>query len=157
MYKLDLEKAEEQEIKLPTFVGLWRKQGSSRKTSTSASLTTLKPLIVWVTTDSGKFLETGVPDHLTCLLRNLYVGQEATVRTRPATTDWFKIGKGVHQGCILLPGLLNLHAEYIMQNAGLDQSQAGIKLARRNINNLRYAYDTTLRAVKKNERAFWWG
>ena len=97
-----------------------------------------------------KFLKKmGVPDHFTCLLRNLCAGQEATVRTRHETTDWFTIGKGVHQGCILLPGLLNLHAEYIMQNAGLDQSQAGIKLARRNINNLRYAYDITL-MVKKN-------
>ena len=105
MYKLDLEKAEEQEIKLSTFIGSWRRQGSSREISTSASFTTLKPLIVWVTADSGKFLETGVPDHRTCLLRNLYVGQEATVRTRHGTTDWFKIGKGVHQGCILLPGL----------------------------------------------------
>ena len=152
MYKLRLEKAEEQEIKLPTFVGLWRKQGSSRKTSTSASLTMLKPLIVWVTTDSGKFLETGVPDHLTCLLRNLYAGQETTVRTGHGTTiAWFKIGKGVHQGCILLPGLLNLHAEYIMQNAGLDEAQSGIKITRRNMNNLKYADDTILwQKAKKN-------
>ena len=84
-----------------------------------------------------------IPDHLTCLLRNLYAGQEATVRTRRGTTDWFQIGKGVCQGCILSPCLFNLYAEYIMRNAGLDKAQAGIKIARRNINNLRYADDTT--------------
>ena len=81
----------------------------------------------------------GIPDHLTCLLRNLYAGQEATVRTGHGTTDWFQIGKAVCQGCILSPCLLNLHAEYIMQNAGMDEAQAGIKIARRNTNNLRYA------------------
>ena len=86
----------------------------------------------------------GIPDHLTCLLRNLYAGQEATVRTGHATTDWFQIGKGVCQGYILSPCLLNLYAEYIMRNAGMDEAQAGIKIARRNINNLRYADDTTL-------------
>ena len=86
----------------------------------------------------------GIPDHLTCLLRNWYAGQEATVRTEHGTTDWFQIGKGVRQGCILLPCLFNLHAEYIMQNVRLDEAQAGIKIARRNINNLRYADDTTL-------------
>ena len=86
----------------------------------------------------------GIPDHLTCLLRNLYAGQEATVRTGQRTTDWFQIGKGVHQGYILSPCLFNLYAEYIMRNAGLDEAQAGIKIARRNINNLRYADDTTL-------------
>ena len=91
----------------------------------------------------------GIPDHLTCLLRNLYAGQEATVRTRHATTDWFQIWKGVCQGCILSPCLFTLHAEYIMRNAGLNEAQAGIKSARRNINNLRYADDTTLMA--KNE------
>ena len=88
----------------------------------------------------------GIPDHLTCLLRNLYTVQEATVRTRHGTTDWFQIGKGIHQGCILSPCLFNFYAEYIMRNAGLDESQAGIKIARRNINNLRYASDTTLMA-----------
>ena len=93
----------------------------------------------------------GIPDHLTCLLRNLYAGQEATIRTRNGTTDWFQIGKGVCQGCILLPCLLNLHAEYIMQNVGLDEAQAGIKIARRNINNLRHADDTTLTAQSKEE------
>ena len=88
--------------------------------------------------------EMGIPDHLTCLLRNLYAGQEATVRTGHGTTDWFQIEKGVHQGCILSPCLFNLNAEYIMQNAGLDEVQAGVKIAKRNINNLRYADDTTL-------------
>ena len=88
----------------------------------------------------------GIPDHLNCLLRNLYAGQEATVRTRHGITDWFQIGKGVRRGCILSPCLFNLYAEYIMQNAGLDEAQAGIKIARRNINNLRYADDTTLMA-----------
>ena len=88
----------------------------------------------------------GIPDHLTCLLINLYAGQEATVKTGHGTTDWFKIGKGVRQGCILSPCLFNLHAEYIMRNAGLEEAQAGMKIVRRNINNLRYADDTTLMA-----------
>ena len=92
-----------------------------------------------------------IPDHLTCLLRNLYAGQEATVRTGHGTTDWLQIGKGVHQGCVLSPCLFNLHAEYIMWNAGLDEAQAGIKIAGRNINNLRYAYDTTLMAESEEE------
>ena len=91
----------------------------------------------------------GIPDHLICLLRNLYAGQEATVRTRHGTTNWFQIGKGVPQGCILSPCLFNLYAEYIMQNAGLDEAQDGIKIARRNISNLRYADDTTLTAESK--------
>ena len=95
MYQLGFEEAEEPEIKLPTFVGSWRKQGSSRKTSTFASLTTFKHVAVWITTNCGKFLEMGVSDHLTCLLRNLYASQEATVRTEHGTTDWSKIGKGV--------------------------------------------------------------
>ena len=88
----------------------------------------------------------GIPDHLICLLRNLYAGQEATVRTGHGTTDWFQIGKGVHQGCILSPCLFNLYAEYIMRNTGLEEAQAEIKIARRNINHLRYADDTTLMA-----------
>ena len=88
----------------------------------------------------------GIPDHLTCLLRNPYAGQEATVRTGHGTTDWFQIGKGVHQGCILSLCLFNLYAEYIMRNTGLEEAQAGIKIARRNISNLRYADDTTLMA-----------
>ena len=91
----------------------------------------------------------GIPDHLTCLLRNLYAGQEATVRTGHGTTDWFQIGKGVRQGCILSPCLFNFYAEYIMRNAGMDEAQAGIKIAGRNINNLRYADDTTLMAESK--------
>jgi len=94
----------------------------------------------------------GIPDHLICLLRNLYAGQEATVRIGHGTTDWFQIGKGVPQGCILSPCLLNLYAEYIMRNAGLGEAQAGIKIARRNINNLRYADDTTLMAESEEEQ-----
>ena len=93
--------------------------------------------------------EMGMPDHLTCLLRNLYSGQEASVRTGHGITDWFQIGKGVHQGCLLSPCLFNLYAEYIMRNAGLEETQAGIKIGRRNINNLRYADDTTLMAESK--------
>ena len=95
--------------------------------------------------------EMEIPDHLTFLLRNLYVGQEATVRTRHGTMDWFKTGKGVHQGCILSPCLFNLNAEYVMRNARLDEAQTGIKIAVRNINNLRYADDTTLMAESKEE------
>ena len=94
----------------------------------------------------------GIPDHLTCLLRNLYAGQEATVRTGHGTTEWFQIGKGVRQGCILSPCLFNLYAEYIMRNAGLDETQAEIKTARRNINNLRYADDTTLMAESRGTK-----
>ena len=93
----------------------------------------------------------GTPDHLTCFVRNLYAGQEATVRTGHGTTDWFQLGKGVHQGCISLPCFFNLYAEYIMRNAGLDEAQAGIKMARRNINNLRYADDTTFMAESEEE------
>ena len=93
----------------------------------------------------------GIPHHLTCLLRNLYVGQESTVRTGHGTTDWFQIGKEVHQGCILSPCLFNLSAEYIMRNAGLEEAQSGIKIAGRNINNLRYADDTTLMAESEEE------
>ena len=95
--------------------------------------------------------EMGIPDHLTCLLRNLYAGQETTVRTGHGTTDWFQIGKGVRQGCILSPCLFNLHAEYIMRNARLEEAQGGIKIAGRNINNLRYADDTTLMAEREEE------
>ena len=105
-----------------------------------------KPLTVWITINWKILKEIGIPDHLTHLLRNLYAGQEATVRTSHGTTDWFQIGKGIHQGCILSLCLFNLYAEYIMRNARLDEAQAGIKIARRNINNLRYADDTTLTA-----------
>ena len=95
--------------------------------------------------------EMGIPDHITCLLRNLYAGQEATVRPGHGTMDWFKTGKGVHQGCIFSPCLFNLYADYIMWNVGLDESETGIKIARRNINNLRYAGDTTLMAESEEE------
>ena len=108
MFKLDLEKAEKPKIKLSTFIGSLKKQESSKKTSTSASLTTPKPLTVWITTNCGKFF------NLTCLLRNLYAGQEATVGSGYGTTDWFQIRKGVRQGYILSPCLFNLYAEYIM-------------------------------------------
>ena len=151
MFKLDFKKAEEPEIKLPTSLGSQKMQGNSRKTSISASLTMLNPLTVWITTNCGKLLEMGIPDHLTCLVRNLYAGQEAAVRTEHGTTDWFKIGKGVHQGCILSPSLFNLHAELIMRNGMLDEAQAGIKTAGRNINNLIYTDDTTLKAESKKE------
>ena len=109
------------------------------------------PLTVWIATNHGKFLEVGIPDHLTCLLRILYAGQEATIRTGHGTTDWFQAGKGVRQGCILSPCLYNLYAEYIMQNTGLDEAQAGIKIAGRNTNNLRYADNTTLMAESEEE------
>ena len=100
----------------------------------------------------GKILkEMGIPDHLTCLLRNLYAGQKATVRTRHGITDWFQIGKGVPQSCILSPCLFNLYSEYIMRNARLEETQAGIEIAGRNINNLRYADDTTLMAEREEE------
>ena len=119
MFKLVLEKAEEPEIKLPTSAGSWKKQEGFTKTSISALLTMPKPLTVWITTNCGKFLkELGIPDHLTCLLRNLYAGQEATVRAGHGTTDWIQIEKGVRQGCILSPCLFNFYAEYIMRNAG---------------------------------------
>ena len=145
MFKLNLQK-EEPEIKLPTYTGSSKKQESCRKTSTSALLTMSKPLTVWITTQ-----DMGIPDHLSCLLRNLYAGQEATVRTGHGITDWFQIGKGVHQGWLLLPCLFNLYAEYIMWNAVLDEAQAGIKTAEGNINNLRYTDDTTLMAESKKK------
>ena len=122
MFKLDLEKAEEPEIKMPTSIGSSKKQKSSRKTSTSALLTMPNHLTVWITTNWKILKEMGIPDHLTCLLRNLYAGQEARVRTGCRTTDWFRIGKGVRQGCILSPCLFNFYAEYIMRNAGLDEA-----------------------------------
>ena len=151
MFKLVLEKAEEPEIKLPTSAGSWKKQESSRKTSISA----VDYAKAFDCVDHNKLWkilkEMGIPDHLICLLRNLYADQEATVRTGHGTTDWFQIGKGVRQGCILSPCLFNLHAEYIMRNAGLEETQAGIKIARRNINNLRYADDTTLIAENEEE------
>ena len=128
MFKLDLEKAEEPEIKLPTSVGSLKKQEFQKNTyfcfiDYAKSFDCVDHHKLW------KILqEMGIPDHLTCLLRNLYAGQEATVRTQQGTTDWFQIGKGVHQGCILSPCLFNLYAAYIMVNAGLDEAQAGIKI-----------------------------
>ena len=142
MFKLDLEKAQEPEIKLPTSAGSSKKQESSRKPSTAALLTTPKPLTVDHSILWKILKEMGIPDHLIYLLRNLYVGQEATVRTRHGTMDWFQIGKGV----------FNLYAEYIMRNARLDEAQAGIKIAGRNINNLRYADDTTLMEESEEEQ-----
>ena len=142
MFKLVLEKAEEPEIKLPTSAGSWKKQEFQKNIYFC--------FISFDCVDHNKLWkiqqEIGLPDHLTCLLRNLYAGQEATVRTEHGTTDWFQIGKGVRRGCILSPCLFNFYAEYIMRNAGLDEAQAGIKTAGRNINNLRYADDTTLMA-----------
>ncbi|KAM7245013.1 hypothetical protein CapIbe_003539 [Capra ibex] len=151
MFKLVLEKAEEPEIKLPTSTGSSKKQESSRKTSITALLTMPKPLTVWITINWKILKEMGIPDHLTCLLRNLYAGQEAAVRTGHGTTAWFQIGKGVHQGCILSPCLFNFCAEYIMRNTGLEEAQAGIKIAGTNINNLRYADDSTLMAESEEE------
>ena len=118
-----------------------------QKKSTSALLTMPKALTVWITTDWRILKEKGIPDHLTCLLRNLYAGQEITFRTGHGTTDWFKIEKGLHQSCVLSPCLFNLYAEYIMQNARLDQLQAGIKIS--GINNLRYADNNTLMEESK--------
>ena len=117
--------------------------------STSASLTMLKCLTMWITTNWKILKETGMPEHLTCLLWNFYA--EATVRTGLGTTNWFQIGKGLHQGCILSPCLFNFYAEYIMWNAKLNDSQAGTKIAGRNINNLRYADDITLMAEDEEE------
>ena len=152
MFKLDLEKAEEPEIKLPTSVGSSEKQESSRKNIYFSFIYYTKDFDC---VDHHKLWEMlkemGIPDQLTCLLRNLYAGQETTVTIGHGTTDWFQIWKGVCQGCILSPCLFNLYAEYIMWNAGLDEAQAVIKIAGRNINNLRYADDTTLwQKVKKN-------
>ena len=151
MFNLVLEKPEEQEIKLPTSTGSWKKQESSRKASISA----IDYAKAFDCVDHNKLWknlkEMGIPDHLTCLLRNLYAGQEATVRTGHGTTDWFQIGKGVRQSCILSPCLFNFYAEYIMRNAGLKEAQAGIKIAGRNINNLRYADGTTLMAENEEE------
>ena len=126
MFKLVLEKAEEPEIKFPTSIGSLKKQESSRKISTSVLLSMPKLLTVWITTNWKILQETGITDHLTCLLRNLYAGQEATVRTGHGTTDRFQIGKGVRQDCILSPCLCNLHAEYLMRNAGLSETQDGL-------------------------------
>ena len=154
IFQLDLQKAEEPEIKLPTSVRSLKKQESSRKTSTSAWLMTLK---LWHNKQWKILKETGIPDHLTCLLRNLYAGQEATVGTGRGTLVWFQIRKGLHQGCILSPCLFNLYSEYIMWNAGLDETQAGIKISWK----ISITSDTQMippfwQKMKKNYRASWW-
>ena len=151
MFKLDLEKAEEPEIKLPTSVGSSKKR-EFWKNIYFCFIDYAKAFDYVDHNKLWKILqEMGIPDHLTCLLRNLYAGQEATVRTGHGTTDWFQIGKGVPQGCILSPCLFNLYAEFIMRNAGLDEAQAGIKISVRNTNNLRHADDTTLMAESEEE------
>ena len=158
MFKLVLEKAEEPEIKLPTSTGSWKKQEFQKNIyfcfiDYAKAFDCVDHNKLWKIPFRTSF-KMGIPDHLTCLLRNLYAGQEATVRTGHGTTDWFQIGKGVCQGCILLPCLFNFYAEYIMRNAGLEEAQAGINIAGRNINNLRYADDTTLwQKVKRNSKA----
>ena len=154
MFQLDLENVEEPEIKLPIFAGSSKKQESSRKTSISAFLTMPKPFDCVDHNKLWKILnEMGLPNHMTCLLINLYSGEEATIRTGHGTAEWFQIGKGVHQGCTLSPCLFNLYAEYIMRKAGLEEggNQAGIKTAGRNINNLRYTDNTTLMAESEEE------
>ena len=151
MFNLDLEKAEESEIKLPTCVGSLKKQ-EFQKNICFCFIDCAKAFDCVDHNKLWKILqEVGVPDHLTCLLRNLYAGQEATVRTGLGTTDWFQIGKGVRQSCKLSLCLFNLYAEYIMRNPRLEETQAGIKIAGRNINNLRYADDTTLMAESDEE------
>ena len=150
MFKLVLEKTEEPEIKLPISTGSSKKQESSRKTSISALLTMPKPLTVWITIHCGNSEKDGnirPPDKPL----EKPVCRSGSNRIGHRTTDWFQIGKGVHQGCILSPCLFNLYAEYIMRNAGLEETQAGIKIAGRNINNLRYADDTTLTAGSEEE------
>ena len=149
MFKLDLDKAKEPEIKLPTSVGSYKKQGNSRKTS--ASLITLKPLTVWITTNCENSSRDGNTRPCDLPPEKSFSGQEATVRTGHGTIDWFQIGKGICQGCILSPCLFNLYAEYIMRNARLEEAQAGIKIVGRIINNLRYADDTTLMAESEEE------
>ena len=144
MFKMDLEKAEEPEIKLPTSLD------HAREFQKNIYFWFIDYAKAFDCVDHNKLWkilkEMGIPDHVTCLLRNLYAGQEATVRTGHGSIDWFQIGEGIPQGCILSPCLFNLYAEYIMRNTGLDEAQAGIKIPGRNINNLRYADDTTLMA-----------
>ena len=151
MLELDLEKAEEPESKLPTSAGSWKKQ-DFQKNIYFCFIDYAKAFDCMDHNKLWKILkEMGIPDHLTCLLRNLYAGQEATIRTGHGTTHWFQIGKGVHQGCILSPCIFNLYAEYIMWNARLDEAQAGIKIVGRNINNFRYADDTIFMAESEKE------
>ena len=149
MFKLDLEKPEELEIKLPISAGSSKKQESSRKTSTSALLTKPKPLTVWITTNLENSEKDGNTRPLDLPPEKSICRSRSNIRTQHGTTDWFQIGKGVHQSYILLPCLFKVYAEYVMRNAGLDEAQAGIKIARRNINNLRYADDTTLKAGRE--------
>ena len=152
MFKLDLEKAEEPEIKLSTSIGSLKKQEGSRKSSTSALLTYAKTFDCVDHNKPWKIIkEMGIPDHVTCILRNLYAGQEATVRTGHGKPDWFQIGKGVHQGYILFPCLFNLYAEYVMRNTGLDEAKARIKITGKNINNPKYADDITHMAESEEE------
>ena len=147
MFKLGLENAEEPEIKLPTSAGSSKKQREFQKNIYFCFIDYAKAFDCVDHNKLWKILkEMWIPDHLICLLRNLYAGQEATVRTGHGATDWFQIGKGVRQGCILSPFLFNLHTEYLMRNTGLETAQAAIKIAGRNINNLSYADDTTLMA-----------
>ena len=152
MFKLDLEKQEEPEIKLPTSVGSSKKAREFQKNIYFCFIDYAKAFDCVDHNKLWKILqEMGIPDHPTCLLRNLYAGQEATVRPGHGTTDWFQIGKGVRQGSVLSPCLFNLYAEYIMQNARLDETQAGFKTAGRNTNNLRFEDDTTLMAESEEE------
>ena len=151
MFKLVLEKLEEPEIKLPTFAGSSKKQ-EFQKNIYFCFIDYAKAFDCVDDNKLRKILkEMGIPDHLTCLLRNLYADQEATARTGPGTMDWFQIGKGVRQGCILSLCLFNLYAEHIMRNAGLAEAQAEIKIAGRNINDLRYEDDATLLAENEEE------
>ena len=150
--KLVLEKAEEPEVKLPTSLGSSKKQEEFQKNIYFCFIDYAKAFDCVDHDKLWKILKKmGISDHLTCLLRNLYAGQEAIVRTGHGPTDWFQTGKGVCQGCILSPCLLNLYAEYIMRNARLEEAQAGIKITGRNINNLRYADDTTLMAESEEK------
>ena len=152
MFKLVLEKAEKPEIKLPTSPGSWKKQESSRNNIYFCFINYAKAFGYMDHNKLWKILkDMGIPDHLTCLLRNLYAGQEATFGTLYGKTDWFRIEKGVWQGCLLLPFLFNLYAEHIMRSAGLDELQAGIKIGGRNLNSLRYVDDTTLLAEREKE------
>ena len=151
MFTLVLEKAEEPEIKLPTSAGSWKKQESSWKNIYFCFIDYAKIFKCVGHSELWKILkEIGIPANQTCHLRNPYAGQEATVRTGHGPTDWFQKGKRVCQGCLLSPYLFNLYAEYIIRNTRLDETQAKIKIARRNINNLRYTYDTTLWQKVKN-------
>ena len=153
MFKLVLEKAEEPEIKLPTSAGSWKKR-EFQKNIYFCFIDYAKAFDCVDHNKLWKLLqEMEITDHLTCLLRNLYAFQEGSVRTGHRTTDWFQTRKEVHQGCMLSPCLFNLYAEYIMRNAGLDEAQAGIKIARRIINNLRYADDTTLMAESEEPKS----